>query len=97
MSTAVIESVLADVRAQVWAAQATVARAGAVTWTGTAADAAEVRRTELLTALRRCADAVDALDGLVAAARRAEQQCHAPSGLLTSTRPAFAPAVPAWA
>ncbi|GIG41622.1 hypothetical protein [Cellulomonas phragmiteti] len=75
MSTTVISAALADVRAQVWAAQVAVVRAGAATWAGGAADAAEVRRADLLADLRRCLDALDAADRLVDVARRAEQQC----------------------
>jgi|GEM_PF-1401203 len=85
MSIQVIESVLAELRAHVWSAQVAVVRAGAVTWTGTAADAADVRRTDLLAALRRCLDALDAADRLAVVARRAEQQCVVgrPAPLLT--------------
>ncbi|UZN03142.1 hypothetical protein [Cellulomonas sp. S1-8] len=90
MSTQVIDAALADVRATVWSAQVAVARAGAVTWTGVAADAAHDRRADLLTALRRCLDALDAVDRLAVAARRAEQQCVA-------GRPPLAAAVPSWA
>ncbi|MCC2333682.1 hypothetical protein [Cellulomonas wangsupingiae] len=75
MSTTVIGPALADVRAAVWAAQVAVVRAGTVTWTGVAADAAEARRQDLLTDLRRCLDALDAADRLVLQARRAEQRC----------------------
>ena len=54
MSTTVIGSALTDVRAQVWSARAQVARAGGATWAGAAAEAAEVRRADLLlTAVRR--------------------------------------------
>lgn len=95
MPTAPVESALAEVRTQVWAAQAAVARAGAVTWTGRAADAADARRTALLADLRRCLDALDVLDAAAAAARRAEQVCHAPSPLVAPRGPARE--VPAWA
>jgi len=80
MSTSHIESALADLRAQVCSAQVAVVRAGAVTWTGTAADAADARRTDLLVVLRRCLDALDTADRLAVAARRAEQQCVAGRG-----------------
>jgi hypothetical protein len=89
MST-VIAAALADVRAQVWAAQVAVVRAGAATWTGGAADAAAVHRQEVLTDLRRCLDALDAADRLAEVARRAEQQCLPP-------RPLVHTGVAAWA
>ena len=73
MSTTVIGSALADVRAQVWSARAQVARAGGATWAGAAAEAAEVRRADLLDVLRRCEEALDAADLLLTAVRRAEQ------------------------
>lgn len=73
MSTTYIESALADVRAQVASAQVAAVRAGGAAWTGAAADAAEVRRLDLLVGLRRCVDALDAVDQLVADVRRAEQ------------------------
>ncbi|MBO0898816.1 hypothetical protein J1G42_02420 [Cellulomonas sp. zg-ZUI222] len=75
MSTTVIESALADVRAHLTSAQVVVALTGAVTWTGTAADAAEARRTAVLTGVRACLAALDDVDRLLAAVRRAEQQC----------------------
>ncbi|MBO3089341.1 hypothetical protein [Cellulomonas dongxiuzhuiae] len=77
MSTTAIAAALMDVRAEVWAAQVAVVRAGTATWAGDAADAAEARRHDLLTDLRRCLDALDAADRLVDAARHAEQRCVA--------------------
>ncbi|ADG76287.1 hypothetical protein Cfla_3410 [Cellulomonas flavigena DSM 20109] len=100
MSTSVISAALADVRAQVWAAQVAVVRAGGATWAGRAADAAEGRRADLLGDLRRCLDALDAVDRLVVDARRAEQQCVAgrPLTPVAGFVPAagLAPAVTPW-
>ncbi|WP_046529542.1 hypothetical protein [Cellulomonas sp. FA1] len=86
MSSSVIGSALADVRAQVASARAAVLRSRAVTWTGTAADAADRRRGDLLTALRRCDEALDAADGVLEVARRAETQCvpGRPAGLASA-------------
>ena len=84
MSTSVLTTSLAQVRAVVHAAQVAVVCAGAVTWTGTAADAAEVRRCELLASVRACLDALDDAERLLAVARRAEQLCvagRAPAGV----------------
>lgn len=88
-----LDSALADARAQVWAAQVAVVRAGAVTWTGTAAEAAEVRRTDLLAGLRRCLDALDDLDRLALAVRRAEQQCAAAAPLVAA---GYSPGAAVW-
>lgn len=85
MSTTAVSAALADVRAQVWAAQVAVVRAGAATWAGRAADAAEVRREDLLAGLRRCLDALDALDRVVVDARRAEQRCVVARPLVPAT------------
>lgn len=84
MTTTFIAAAVADVRAQVWAAQVAVVRAGAATWAGGAADAAEGRRQDLVVGLRRCLDALDAADRLVDAARRAEQRCVAPRPLVAA-------------
>ncbi|SFJ61249.1 hypothetical protein [Cellulomonas sp. KH9] len=83
MSTTVIESALADVRAHLAAAQVVVVGASAVTWTGAAADAADGRRTALLAAVRTCRAALDDADRLLAAVRRAERQCVLPAPLAT--------------
>lgn len=85
-----LDTALADARAQVWAAQVAVVRAGAVTWTGAAADAAEVRRTDVLAGLRRCLDALDDLDRLALAVRHAGQQCGAAPPLVGA---GYSPAV----
>ncbi|KSW21258.1 hypothetical protein [Cellulomonas sp. B6] len=84
-SSSVIGSALTDVRAQVSSARAAVVRSREVTWTGTAAAAADRRRGDLLTALRRCDEALDAADRLVEVARRAEMQCVPPAGLAITT------------
>lgn len=96
MSTTVISAALADVRAHVWEAQVAVVRAGAVTWAGGAADAAEARRDGLLRDLRRCLDALDAADRLVVAVRQAEQRCVPPGGLVLP-RALVPTGVTAWA
>lgn len=87
MTTTPIAAALADVRAQVWAAQVAVVRAGAATWAGRAADAADVRRLDLLADLRRCLDALDTADRLLVDTRRAEQLCVAGRPLLPAVAP----------
>ena len=77
MTTSAVGPSLAEVRAALHTALVTVVRAGAVTWTGTAADAAETRRLALLLALRTCLQGLDDVERLAAAARRAEQVCVA--------------------
>ncbi len=78
MSTTVIGSAIADVQEQLWCAQVAVARAGGVTWTGVAADAAEARRGDLLGTLRRCVQALEEAESLLAAVARAPQAGLAP-------------------
>lgn len=94
MSTTAVSAALADVRAQVWAAQVAVVRAGAATWAGRAADAAEVRRAGLLADLRRCLDALDAADRHLVDVRRAEQRCVA--GHAFAPTVGLGAAVPPW-
>lgn len=65
-------------------ARTAVVRSREVTWTGTAATAADRRRGDLLTALRRCDEALDAADRLVEVARRAEMRCVPPADLATT-------------
>ncbi len=77
MSSSLVVAALTELRALLWSAQVAVVRAGAVTWTGAAAEAADARRTDLLRALRTCLDAVEHADRLAQAARRAEQLCVA--------------------
>ena len=77
MPASTTETSLAHVRAALHAAQLAVVRAGAVTWRGTAADAAESRRVALLAALRACLQDLDDVERLAVAARRAEQVCVA--------------------
>lgn len=84
MTTTAVGAALADVPALVHAAQVATVRAGGVTWTGAAADAADDRRTALLASLRTCLDALDAADRVLADVRRAEQRCVAPGPALVA-------------